>query len=61
MYYSSSTTTNCLHKDMPKIVNTIRINGKYFDAAMVKERVLIALSASAVISVVTAICAVILF
>ncbi len=60
MYYSGSSTTY-LNKNGPKIVDTIRINGKYFDASKVRERILIVVSSSAIISALMAIAAFIIF
>lgn len=39
--YDSSTSTICYQKNSPKIVDTIKIHGKYFDASMVKEKALL--------------------
>ena len=61
MYYSNSSSISCLKKNAPKIIDTIKINGKYFDASMVKEKALIAVSSSAIASILMAIGAVILF
>lgn len=60
MYYSDSSTVCCLQKKAPKIVDTIKINGKYFDVSMVKEKALI-VSSSAIVSILMIIGAVILF
>ncbi len=50
MYNSGSYSTAYLHKNGPKIVDTIKINGKYFDVSKVKERVIIVISSSTIIS-----------
>ena len=60
MHYSDSSTAVCLRKKAPKIVDTIRINGKYFDASMVREKALLALTSSAVVSAIMAIAALII-
>ena len=61
MYHSVSSSTACLQRNDPKIIDTIRIHGKYFDASMVKEKALIALTSSAIVSGLTAIGAMIIF
>ncbi len=61
MYYSGDSSTAYLHKNNPKIVDTIRINGKYFDASKVKEKVLLLISSSVIISGLTAIGAILIF
>ena len=42
------------------IVDTIRINGKYFDASMVREKALLALTSSALVSAIMGIAALII-
>ncbi len=61
MYYSGYSSTACLHKNGHKIVDTIRINGKYFDVSKVKERVLLVVTSSAIVSALMAIAAIIIF
>ncbi len=61
MYYSGSSSMAYLHKNGPKIVDTIRINGKYFDVTKVRERVLIVVSSSVIISTLMAVGTIIIF
>ena len=61
MYSSEFTSPALLQKKCPKIVNTIKINGKYFDSSKVKEKALFALTSSAIISAVLAVLASIIF
>ncbi len=59
--YSSSSLTCYYHKNSPKVINTIRIHDKYFDASAVKEKVIMIASASAIVSSLFAAFAVIIF
>lgn len=59
--YSSSSSTCYYHKNSPKTIDTIRIHDKYFDVSVVKEKVILIASASAIISSLLAAFAVIMF
>ncbi|WP_024864898.1 hypothetical protein [Butyrivibrio sp. FCS014] len=59
--YSSSSSTCYYHKNSPKIIDTIRIHDKYFDVSVVKEKVILIASASAIVSSLLAAFAVIMF
>ena len=59
MYYTGYSSAVSYNKKAPKIVDTIRIHGKYFDVSKVKERVLILVSSSAIICALMAIGAII--
>ena len=61
MYNSDFSSTAFMQKNDPKIVNTIKINGKYFDVSKIKEKALIALTSSAIASAILAILANIIF
>lgn len=61
MYSSEFSSTTLLQKKCPRIVNTIKINGKYFDSSKIKEKALFAVTSSAIVSAVIAVLASIIF
>ena len=61
MYQSHSTSAIYLHRNAPKIVDTIRINGKYFEVSKIKDRIWRVATFSAIASALMAIGAMILF
>ena len=61
MYSSDFSSPTLMQKKCPKIVNTIKINGKYFDSSKIRDKALFVLTYSAIASAALTVLASIIF